>query len=393
MMSLSTRLSTFLRSRSAVAVATAALLVTSSGALHAQGTLSGLGFGYPVGGLSTRAAGTAGSFGEFDALSPINPASIGGLTRTVLSAQAEPEYRRLRLNGRSENTTVQRIPLLTVAVPAGRGLAVSLAASSLLDRSFTTITTGSALLNGVSVPTTDKLDMRGAIGDLRAAIGWQANNRLRVGLAGHIMTGEHVGARERTFADTLRFGGVIDSSRATYFGTALSVGGELRVLPNLSAHASYRMGNDFDARIRDTVRATGGVPNRLGLALRYDGIAGSTFAVGMEQVSWSDMESMGSERVKAYDAQNLFAGAEVAGPRLRGVPVLVRAGFARNQLPFANTGGAQVRETRWSTGLGLPVARESASIDLSLQRASRSASGQAASESAWLFGIGLQIRP
>jgi len=386
-------LSTLPRLRYVVAAVGAGLTLLSSASLHAQGTLSVLGFGYPVGGLSTRAAGTAGAFGEFDALSPINPASIGGLTRTVLSAQAEPEYRRVTINGRSENTTVQRIPLLTVAVPAGRGLAVSLAASSLLDRSFTTITTGSALLNGVSVPTTDKLDMRGAIGDLRAAIGWQANSRIRVGLAGHVMTGEHVGARERTFADTLRFGGVIDSSRATYFGTALSVGGEVRVLRNLSAHASYRMGNDFDSRIRDTVRTTGSVPNRLGLALRYDGIAGSTFAVGMEQVSWSDMGSMASERVKAHDAQNVFAGAEVAGPRMRGVPVLLRAGYARNQLPFATAGGAQVRETRWSTGVGLPLAREAASIDLSLQRASRSASGQAASESAWLFGIGLQIRP
>ncbi len=386
-------LSTLSRSRSAVATACAALLLGTSGVAQAQGTLSGLGFGYPVGGLSTRAAGTAGAFGEFDALSPINPSSIGGLARTVLSVRAEPEYRTLRLDGRTERTTVQRIPLLTVAVPAGKGLAVSLAASSLLDRSFTTLTTGSALLNGVTVPTRDKLDMRGSIGDLRAAIGWQANSRLRVGLAGHIMTGEHVGARERTFADTLRFGGVIDSSRATYFGTALSVGGELRVLPNLSAHASYRMGNDFDSRIRDTTRATGSVPNRLGLALRYDGIAGSTFAVGMERVSWSDMATMGATRVQAFDAQNLFAGAEVAGPPLRGVPMLLRAGFARNQLPFGTSTGAQVRETRWSTGVGLPVAREAASIDLSLQRASRSASGVAARESAWRFGFGLQIRP
>ena len=50
-------------------VAFAALLALVSGAqaARAQGTLSTQGFGYPAGGLSTRAASTGGGFGEFDA--------------------------------------------------------------------------------------------------------------------------------------------------------------------------------------------------------------------------------------------------------------------------------------------------------------------------------------
>ena len=35
--------------------------------VQAQGTISGLGFGSPINGMSTRSAGTAGAFVEFDA--------------------------------------------------------------------------------------------------------------------------------------------------------------------------------------------------------------------------------------------------------------------------------------------------------------------------------------
>ena len=79
--------------------------------LAAQGTLSALGFGYPVGGTSTRAAATAGAFGEFDLMSPINPAVLGGLSRTFLTAQTEPEFRTLRFGAVQEKTTAQRVPL------------------------------------------------------------------------------------------------------------------------------------------------------------------------------------------------------------------------------------------------------------------------------------------
>jgi hypothetical protein len=376
----------------AVACLSAATLGVGT-ALPAQGTLSGLGFGYPVGGWSTRVAGTAGAFQEFDAISTSNPAALGGVVRTVLNAQAEPEFRTVSIGAARERTTAQRIPLLTVLLPARRGVAASISASSFLDRSYSIRTTGSAIIDGVPVPTRDRFDMRGAIGDLRAAVGWQIDARFRVGVAGHILTGEHVASRERTFADTLRFGGVLDSARATFFGTALSVGGEARLAKGFTAHASYRAGSAFDARIRDTLRAQGEVPNRLGAALRYDGISGSVFAVGIEQVQWSGMARMGSSQVTASDARNLYAGAEVAGPRLRGYPVLVRVGAARNELPFGTPAGERVRESRLSAGLGLPIARDAASLDLSLQRANRTVVGGAARESAWLLGVGLQIRP
>ena len=104
------------------------------------------------------------------------------------------------------------------------------------------------------------------------------------------------------------------------------------------------------------------------------------------------MRSLGSNAVVPRDATNWHAGAEVAGPRLRGSPLLVRAGYARNELPFG-VGSSVVDESRFTAGLGIPIAREQASIDLSIQRANRALVGGAAKESAWLLGVGVQIRP
>ncbi len=373
---------------SVVALAVAAQAMPAA----AQGTLSNLGFGYPVGGKSTRATATGGAFGEFDPLSPVNPSSLGGLFRTVIGVQTEPEFRTVRAGSTTEKSTAQRVPLLMLAVPIRRGVAVGVSATTFLDRSYTTITRSDVILNGSTVQSTDQNDVRGSIADLRAAAGWQINSRFKVGLGGHLFTGDNLLVRSRNFDDTTVFGSVLDSSRVIYFGTALSVGGEWLVGRGLAAMMSYRKGNGMDSRVRDSIKTRGNVPNKLGLAVRYDGIPGSVFSVGMDYQDWSRMASLGSARVESRDATDWHAGAEVGGPRMRGLPILVRAGVARNALPFG-VDQKLVNETRFTGGLGFPVAREFASLDLSVQRANRTLAGGSAKESAWLFGVGIQIRP
>jgi len=58
-----------------------------------------------------------------------------------------------------------------------------------------------------------------------------------------------------------------------------------------------------------------------------------------------------------------------------------------------NVLGQIAKENRMTAGLGVPVAGEDATLDLSVQRANRTLSGSGLKESAWLLGIGLQIRP
>ena len=376
----------------AVVLTLAAFLLLPLATTGAQGTLSVLGFGYPVGGLSTRAVATGGAFGEFDAISPRNPAALGGLPRTVIAVQTEPEYRTLRIGGLKESTTAQRVPLLLLAFPARNRVSVSLSATTFLDRSYSTATTGTVVVDGVTLPTRDSASVRGSIGDLRAAIGWRLNDRLSVGVGGHLFTGDNLVARSRSFADSSVFGNVVDSSRVTFFGHAVSVGTELQIVKGLAASASYRAGGKLEARVSDTVRSRANVPDRIGVALRYDAVPGAIFAVGLEQQRWSDMQGLGSSLVETHDATNWHAGAEVAGPRFMGSVLQLRAGYAQGTLPFG-ADGRTVKESRITGGFGLPLARDFASLDFSLQRALRSLSGGPGRESAWLLGVGIQIRP
>jgi len=380
-------------SRPAAAAMFAALAMTTNASLlSAQGTLSGLGFGYPVGGTSTRTAGTAGSFAEFDPLSPVNPASLGGLQRTVITAQAEPEFRTLKFGTAIENTKAQRVPLLMLVFPVGRGVAISVGGSTFLDRSYSTATTGSVTVEGNPIGTNDRTDVRGSMADLRAGAGWKINERFRVGLGLHLFTGDNLVARSRTFADSLKFGNVIDSSRVTYYGKALSLGGEVQVVKGLAVQASFRAGGKLESLIRDTVRSQGSVPDRFGLSARYDGITGATFALGVDKLAWSQMKGLGSDLVQSHDATNIHAGAELLGPKLRGTPTLLRVGYANNDLPFG-VNSQTVKETRLSGGFGVPLNRDFANVDFSIQRANRTLKGGAAKESAWLVGVGISIRP
>lgn len=378
------------RTSRTLGVSVAALLL--AGPLAAQGTLSTQGFGYPVGGTSIRASGTAASFGEFDLLSPINPASLASLRRSVITAQAEPEYRTVKVGGSSEGSTLPRVPLLMVALPLHNGVGIGLSATTFLDRSYSTTTTGEVLIDSVKVFTRDQTDVRGSVADLRLAAGWRRSDRFSIGFGVHLFTGDDKATRLRTFTDSVRFGAAVDSSLMTVFGTALSAGGEWRMRKGLAAQLSYRMGFGISTRLADTVYSKANVPNRLGVGLRFDGIPGSVFAIGFDRQDWTRMQALGSDLVTVRDATNWHVGGEVAGPEIRGTPMLVRAGFARNALPFG-VEGKWVDESRISTGVGIPVARDQASLDFSAQWANRTLAGGGAKETAWLLGVGVQIRP
>ncbi|MEO7359471.1 MAG: hypothetical protein ABI120_04035, partial [Gemmatimonadaceae bacterium] len=115
----------------------------------------------------------------------------------------------------------------------------------------------------------------------------------------------------------------------------------------------------------------------------------------IDQNKWTNMQKLGSSLLQAHDATNWSVGAEVATGKLRGTPVLLRAGTARNMLPFGLNGGT-VSEMRFTGGAALAVTnagRDQAVIDFSIARANRTLSGSSAKEGAWLLGVGLQIRP
>jgi hypothetical protein len=165
----------------------------------------------------------------------------------------------------------------------------------------------------------------------------------------------------------------------------------VRVADHVSAAASYKRGGTLTIRDDNTSErlAEARVPDRLGAGVLYDGVRGATFAATAALHRWSSLREATSDRVTTNDAYEFSLGADAAGPRFGSGVVALRAGAALRELPFAL--GEQAREVAFSLGAGLPLAANRATLDLTGQRARRTAGD--ARESAWLFSVGLTVRP
>jgi hypothetical protein len=364
--------------------------------VSAQGTLSSQGFGYPPGQFSARAAATGGASGLFDPLSPLNPATLADMQRSFFTAQIAPEYREVQPVGvgGTERSNVQRIPLLAAGLRLRGGkLALGVAASTFLDRSWATVSSGSVLVGTETIATTDRGESKGAITDFRVGAAYALHRTLRLGIAGHALTGDNTVVSERTFADSSRFGGILDSTNVSYRGSAVSLGVEWTPIRGIGVAASMRRGGDLSSFASDTLRSSATVPAREGVALRVDRWGGIALIASLDRTQWSALRGLGTNRLVVRDAIDRAFGAEFDGPRLRGRAVQFRSGYRQRDLPFGITGSSSiVRERALSGGVGLPLAGEFGDFDLSVQRATRRGDGLG-TERAWGVHIGFTLRP
>ncbi len=369
-----------------------AALAATPLAAAAQGTLAGQGFGYPPGQLGARAAGSAGSVAEFDAISPINPAALSSWGPTGLFLEYEPEFRRIERDGRSSGLAISRFPLIAAGLTVSSNVTLGLAVSTLLDRTFVTTTEIPASGPPLDIPSsTETLRSAGALNDVRLAGAWTIRPSLRVGIGLHAITGEHRIGYARAFDDTTGEFSTPTFQRTIGFGgTAVSAGAEVRLTRLLGLGVSGRYGGTIRAHSGDTTLSSASVPNRLGVALRYDGITGAALAARASWEGWSALSGLGSTRADATDAWDMSLGGDVSGPRIGSKLIFLRSGVRWRTLPFL-ANGAEVDEFTFAFGAGMLIARDRATIDVSAQRASRDAFG--ASERSWLIGFGLSVRP
>lgn len=359
--------------------------------LAAQGSVSTQGFGYPAGGLSTRAASAGGAFAEFDFSTTRNPSSLLGWGRGGVYFQYDPEFRSVTAPGGSEDALIARFPLTMAAVQVGpRGIA-AVSYSTLLDRTWATRVRGGQILGPDSVGYLESVESTGAINDLRLALAYSISDDFSVGVGVHGVTGTNRMLLVRTFDDSLKYGTLIRGLTLSYLGNAFSLGATWRPSRVLALAASARFGGDLDLHIGDTLAASASVPGRMGFSVRYDGLPGASVAFTAEQTSWSDMQGLSESSLVAHDAWEYGAGAELSGPRVRGVPALISLGYRQRDLPFS-IGAGELSEKFLSAGLGIPLAGPRAIFDIGMQRASRGTiSG--VSETALILSFGLTIRP
>jgi hypothetical protein len=373
-------------------------------AAGAQGTLSTQGLGYPGGQLSTRSLATGGALGEVDPYSAINPSSIFGLGGSTLYFQADPEYRTLSSGAGKETATIARYPLISASVPLGTSWMVGVSASNLLDRSFKTVTRSIQTAGTTTIGSTNSFSSDGAIGDVRLALAWAPLTWLRVGVAGHAITGDNRLSASQVFDDSLSFATLRDTATVSYVGSAYSGGFQLTVPGGFNFAASYRRGGPLSIKHADTTLRTGNVPDRLGLSAAFVGIRGTTIAVRSAKDSWSRMSSLVSPGTPISDSWDTSVGADVLGPSLFGNTLQLRGGVRQRTLPFGIpaqfVGGdvllspaSDVKERSYSFGVGTLLARGRATLDLTGSHASRTSPGTGLTESAWTMSIGIMVRP
>lgn len=372
-------------------------------AAGAQGTLSTQGFGYPGGQLSARSLGTGGALGEQDPLSATNPASILNFNGSILYFQIEPEYRTLRVGDQTDRATIARFPLTTAAVPIGEKFVLGLTVSNLLDRSFITESRRSQLVGGSTVTSTNTFSSNGAIGDVRLALGWAPQSWLRLGVAGHVITGDNALRSTERFDDSVTFASIVDTATVTFAGTAYSTGVEL-VAPNLfSVAVSYRRGGPLSLKRADTTLRKATVPDRGAVGVAFTGIKGTTIAARAAYDRWSNMQSLAPSQ-PIRNSWDYSIGADVAGPTLLGAQLQLRTGLRRRMLPFGiplapgsigtiDDGSSGVKERSYSFGTGTVLARGRASVDITGIRATRSDASTAIGETAWTMSLGVSVRP
>jgi hypothetical protein len=370
---------------------TTAALVGIPAMVSAQGSISTQGFGYPTGGLSTRAAAAGGAFGEFDFSSPRNPSSTLGWGRGGLYFQYEPEYRRVASGPSADNTMTARFPIWMAGMQLGSRAMGTLTSSTLLDRTWATRIRGGQILGPDSVGYEERVESAGAINDVRLGVSYSVRPTFSMGIGLHGFTGENRMNLTRQFDDSLRYGTLIRNLTIGYLGNAFSAGATWRIHPELAVAASLRSGGSLDVRIADTLIASGSMPNRFGAAVRFDGLPGASVAVSVERTQWSSLGELSQTTLTANDTWEVGAGLEMAGPKFRAVPSAFYLGYRHRDLPFS-VAGEVVPERFYSGGAGIPLAGPRVILDMAIQRATR---GPVAgvSERAWIISLGFTVRP
>ena len=371
-------------------VVAVALLALGANVARAQGNLSTQGLGYPPGQMSTASTSMGGSIAEVDPLSALNPAAIGFFPNALIVLQAEPEFRALRIGSQTLRTSVARFPLFLGSMPLGSRWAVSVSASTLLDRTWETTVRDSQFVSNDTIAGSIGRKSDGSIADMRLALSFAPATWLRIGVGGHAYSGRDFLRVVRVFDDSARFLSDTQSTTLGYGGNALSVGFQ-GLWPRVgSVGVSYRRGGTLRNYVGDSLVKSGTVPDHFGASFAYLGVNGATFAVRAARDKWANLEKLASN-MTVHEGWDIGVGADVTGPKYGAGALALRAGVRWRTLPFSAT-TSPVKEQTWSGGFGIPMAGGRVDLNLGALRAQRTSPG-IASESAWTISTGFAVRP
>jgi len=361
-----------MRARRAVLVLALTLgAIAPLAAQDSEFSLHGLGLvGRP---MSARAAGSAGALALFDAATPLNPAALGRWQTMVGWVVGAPSHGSFGGGGQSGTLDATRFPLIGFATRPGERLAIGLTISDYLDRSWGVSQVDTTVLRGDSTEFTDVSKSLGGVSDLQAAGAYQVSSRLTLGLGLHVLTGSARATVQREYTDT-SYTNYGDSALTDFSGAGLSLGATMQITRTLAMSGMLRVNSSLTAKkISTGERAAVHLPEEAGLGLLYQPAPGVTFAASAQYAGWArasdDLVAAGQEG--ARNVWSYSVGGELAAFRRGSGRTPLRFGYRSRQLPFL-VGGALVGEHAFSLGTALVFASARTTLDLGVERGSRS---------------------
>lgn len=380
-------------------------LLILPGALAAQASIFGVrGPGFPGRPYSAAAIGTGGSIGMFDPQSQLSPASLGPLQTGAGSFTLLGDFRSVDTPAGSSRVRDYRFPNIFITAPIRRQqYAFGIGATTYMNRDFTLAVRDSIVLRDSVRAYTDTTRSRGGLSDLQVAFAIRTIPNTTIGFAAHLITGTDRLVARRAFDDT-SYAPVLQSAELSTTGFGLAVGATRDFGSRVSLSALIR--KDFTARVHIDSALYGGataIGSDYGLPWTF-AAAGLFRVTPLLQVAaqgvyrtWSSA-NQGMLTLGAPGAKNsleLSAGGELTSRVRRTTQFPLRIGVRYATLPFLIGEGPvyQPHEFALSVGTGARFAKQRGGIDISLERAWRSASGSGISETAWLLYTGFSIRP
>jgi hypothetical protein len=351
------------------------------------------GLGFPGRPLATRAVGSGGAFGFFDAESSLNPAALGSGTSLLTSFTVAQGYRNQENPAGSASTRTTRFPQLMVMGPVREtGLALGFSYSNYTNRDFTVAATSTIDLRGVPVGVVDTFSSRGGLSDLRVAGAYRIRDRWLVGTAFHVITGSNRLESRRSFEDP-SYQSSLQRAEVSYAGIGIS-GGLVRQFGSRFAVAAVARWDGHLNVDRDSVRVGSvDLPYSFGLGLRWRPSASLSLAGHTLLRTWSAANSDLLEQggTGAENTIEVAAGAEYTPDPARPFHRPIRLGARYARLPFPVVPGSQGREFGISAGSGMRFAQQRGGVDLALEHVWRSEGGY--SERGFIVSLGISVRP
>jgi hypothetical protein len=356
----------------------------------AQNSVFGVhGIGYPGRPVSARVRALGGGPGVFDARSAINPASISGLGRLVVTASSATSLRNYTaLDSIVTGLSETRFPFALIGTGvAGTPISIALSYSGYAEQSYDLVTFDSVTIRDDIYGVTDRVRSAGAVADIRGAVAWRIVPRLSVGGAVHVLSGLLQLNSDRVFSNSVYFP-LHASERVALSGYGLSAGVMLTASQALSIAASVRSDTELSSKVESTVTGRVELPTSYSAGVFLAPHRAIRWSTTVERHLWSaagpDLEAAGG--ANAFDTWALGSGVELGGGS--GAPLRVGGRYA--QLPFSPT-AEQATEFVVSAGSALGFAGGRASFEASVERVMRS--GANAEERAWHFMFALTVMP